>query len=110
MFSCGKNSRVDRTRAESSVDTLSDSIGNWRYHQDSCALPIMAKLLVFKLLAEHDFRPADIGYLTTSGVVRADAFVSNPGSHLMPVRALEHIAAGHRGRFVEVRDASGGSV
>lgn len=61
----------------------------------------MPKPLVFELLAQHDFRPADTGYLTASGVVRSDAFVSQPGSHLMPVRALEHIPAGRRGRFLE---------
>jgi hypothetical protein len=51
--------------------------------------------------------PADRGFLTGSGVVRADAFVRNPGSHLMPVRALEHVPSGQRGRFLEIPPNSG---
>lgn len=62
----------------------------------------MTKPLIFELLAQHDFRPADRGFLTPTGVVRADAFVSQPRAHLMPVRALEHVQNGQRGRFVEI--------
>jgi hypothetical protein len=62
----------------------------------------MPKPLTFELVAQHDFRASAVGYLTPDGVVRQDAFLSNQSRHLMPVRALEHIAAGHRGRFVEV--------
>jgi hypothetical protein len=62
----------------------------------------MPKPLVFELLASHTFRPADLGYLTSGGVVRADAFVTKPSAYLMPVRALETIDAGRRGRFIEL--------
>ena len=63
----------------------------------------MPKPLVFELLAQHDFRPADLGYVVPGGVVRADSFVSEPTNRLMVVRALEHVDTGRRGRFVEVR-------
>lgn len=62
----------------------------------------MPKPLVFDLFAHDTFRPEDVGWLTPTGVVLADSYGRNPNGGMMVVRAVDHIAAGQRGRFIEV--------
>jgi hypothetical protein len=61
----------------------------------------MTKPLSFDLLARDTFRPADRGWLTPTGVVRADAYVPATHEHLMAVRSIGHVESGTRGLFVE---------
>lgn len=63
----------------------------------------MPKPLVFDLFALDVFRPADLGWLTPTGVVRADANGDNPNEGIVAVRAIGHVLAGRRAAFIEVR-------
>ena len=66
----------------------------------------MPKPITFDLLACDTFRPADLGWLTAAGVVLASAYGRNVRDGIMPVRSVEHVPAGTRGRFMEVVMAS----
>jgi hypothetical protein len=61
----------------------------------------VAKPLTFDLLAHDAFRPGDLGWLTPTGVVQAGNYGRNPSDGTLPVRAVSHIPAGRRGRFIE---------
>ena len=62
----------------------------------------MPQPLVFDLFAHDTFRPADLGWLTPAGVVRAAEDGRNPNDGMMAVRSIGHILAGRRGGFMEV--------
>jgi hypothetical protein len=65
----------------------------------------MPKPVTFDLLACDTFRPADLGWLTSAGVVLANAYGRNARDGIMPVRSIAHVPAGTRGRFMEVDHA-----
>lgn len=62
----------------------------------------MPRPVTFDLLACDTFRPADLGWLTSAGVVLANAYGRNARESIMPVRSVEHVPAGTRGKFMEV--------
>ena len=62
----------------------------------------MPKPVTFDLLACDTFRPADLGWLTSAGVVLANTYGRNIRDGIMPVRSVEHVPAGTRGKFMEV--------
>jgi hypothetical protein len=65
----------------------------------------MPKPLEFDLLARDTFQPDDLGWLTGRGVILMGTIAAQHESGIMQVRAAEHIAAGRRGRFVDVAPA-----
>jgi hypothetical protein len=62
----------------------------------------MPKPLELTLLARDDFKPGDRGWTTLEGVVKvAHPFAGQPDGAI-PVRAIETVPAGRRGRFIEI--------
>lgn len=63
----------------------------------------MPRQTPLNLLAADDFRPHEIGWVTSQGVIKVENPKGLPKS-VVQVRALDHVQAGQRGRFIETSD------
>jgi hypothetical protein len=61
----------------------------------------MPRPTAFDLLAADDFRPNEIGWLTSQGVIKVEHQKGLPKS-VVQVRAMDHVQAGQHGRFIEI--------